>query len=47
LSLHLTTAYGGGSLQGEAVERLHLNLMYRNIDVSNVIERINKNLLRK
>jgi len=24
---HLTTAYGGASPQGEAFERLHLNLM--------------------
>ena len=29
-NLHLTTAYGGASPQGEAFERLHLNLMPRN-----------------
>ena len=32
-NLHLTTAYGGASPQGEAFERLHLNLMHRNLDV--------------
>ena len=29
-NLHLTTAYGGASPQGEALNRLHLNLMCRN-----------------
>ena len=33
-NLHLTTAYGGASPQGEAFEKLHLNLMPRNMDVS-------------
>jgi len=32
---HLTTAYGGASPQGEAFEKLHLNLMCRNMDMSN------------
>jgi len=29
-NLHLTTAFGGASPQGEAFEKLHLNLMPRN-----------------
>ena len=38
-NLHLTTAYGGASPQGEAFDKLHLNLMLRNMDVSKVVER--------
>ena len=30
-NLHLTTAYGGASPQGEAFDKLHLNLMCRNM----------------